>query len=330
MKNLRHIRLRKLLTLAGILLSLSIPIHSLPGEEEGSDSEAEVQDDPMETEGLDPRPARILTRYYEKTFTGLDNWEKLQSVIFEGVLHLPHGKVPFTAHKKKPDFYKIVLRPPRGERVIMAYDGKEAWQLNTAVSDGGPTPMPEAEAQNFIRDAPIGGHLLDPLAEGKEIEFLGIVKVDGRDCFELEVTLPDGQRIRSAIDIIEHAERRQITTNNVNGEEEQNFYSDFRVIGGVRFPFTSTMKSNGEEKHRVEMRDIRINAGLIEAMFQPSSESGAFEDELDAPKQEPELDSGDDSSSAAPFGGSRFGESIFKDPPASGNDSVFETDQRER
>lgn len=305
-----------LLSLTGIALSLIMPIQYLPAQAAGPDTEPAAANDPMETEGLEPKLARILTNYYKKTFSGPDNWENLQSVIFKAILHLPQGKVRFTAHKKKPDLYKVVLHRPKGERFVMGYDGNEPWQLNSTDASRRPTAMPEAEAKNFIRDATIGGHLLNPLMKGKHIEVGGTIDVDGRNCFELEVTLPDGQRIRSAIDFVEYAERQQITINQVNGQEERNIYRDFRVIDGVRFPFASTMISNGEEVHRVEMLEIRLNAGLIKSMFQRSSEIHSFEPKPKQPKQETLIDPQTSSPSRVPFGGSRFGESVFKDPEA--------------
>lgn len=315
----RILRKKPLLLIALFLTSLIVSSQSLVAQATELKPETVQASDPMETQGLEPKLARILRNYYRRTFTNLANWENLQSVIFEGVLHLPQGQIPFTAHKKKPNLSKVVLRNPQGERIVMGYDGEKAWQLNFGDSNRHPSPMPEAEAKNFIRDAPISGHLLDPLAPGKKIELLGLVDVDGRNCFELEVTLPDGQRIRSAIDVIKYTERQQITINNVNGQEERYRYDDFRVIAGVRFPFSSTMESGGEIIHRVEMKEIRVNAGLINSMFQPASElhslrteprEAASETGFEPLKTVPEL---------SPFGGSRFGESLFPELPAGEN-----------
>lgn len=321
MKLVPRIRQKKLLSLAGLLLSLLMPVEAMPAQEanaaEAPDAEAASARDPMETEGLDSRPARILKRYYVNTFGGPDNWTEVQSVIFKGILHLPQGQVHFTAHKKKPNLYKVVLHRPRGERIVMGYDGNQAWQSNSTSANSGPAPMSEAEAQNFIRDATIGGHLLNPLMPGKQIEFKGIVKVDGRDCFELEVTLPDGQRIRSAIDIVTYAERRQVTVNNVNGQEESHTYSDFRVVEGVRFPFASIMQADGKEMHRVEMSEIRVNAGLIQSMFQPPSNLQPPESGPEPPKPESWVQPKTNAAPVVPFGESRFGESVFTDPQTS-------------
>lgn len=316
----RFCRSHQLLLSAMVFAALIMPSSDLSAQAQAQAqapaAEPATAHDPMKTEGLDPKLARILRNYYRRTFSNLDNWESLQSVIFEGTLFLPEGKVSFTAHKKKPDLYKVVLRNPQGERIVMGYDGDQAWQSNFGLNKGEIAPMPEAEAKNFIRDASIGGHLLDPMAEGKQIEFLGVIDVDGRQCFELEVTLPDGQRIRSAIDILEYAERQQITTNNVNGQEERFRYSDFRVIGGVRFPFASTMESGGKVVHRVEMQEIRLNVGLIKSMFQPASEAHSTQALPEADKPVKRIDPLKQEPNALPFGESRFGESLFPDPQA--------------
>lgn len=307
----------RLLLFSAFLTSFLIAsVTSLSAQVPDPNAEAMQTRNPMETEGLEPKLARILKNYYRRTFTNQENWEKLQSVTFEGVLHLSQGQVPFTAHKKKPDLYKVVLRNPQGERIVMGYDGEKAWQLNFGSSDRRPMPMPEAEAKNFIRDAPISGHLLDPLAPGKKIELLGIVDIDGRNCFELKVSLPDGQRIRSAIDILEYAERQQITINNVNGQEERYRYGDFRVIAGVRFPFASAMESGGELVHRVEMKEIRVNAGLIKPMFQPASELHSLRAEPREAAPETGFETLRTLPEVPPFGGSRFGESLFPEPQA--------------
>lgn len=312
-KHLLH-RRRHVLLLLGMLASLLLPTLGLSAESEEPAVEAPLARNPMETEGLDPKLARILRNYYRRTFSSLEQWEQLQSVTFEGLLQLPEGQARFTAHKKKPNLYKVVLHHPLGMRMVMSYDGEAAWQLNFDGQDRQPVAMPAAEALNFIRDAPMGGHLLDPLLPGKQIEQGELIQVDGRTCYELIITTPSGQRIRSAIDIIDYAERQQVTVNHVNGLEEKTIYSDFRVIDGMRFPFANRMESGGKEMHRVEMLEIRMNAGLIQSMFQPASETHSVQPEQPAIEPNRTAQSLEKSLPTVPFGSTRFGESVFQEP----------------
>lgn len=229
---------------------------------------------PMETGGLDPNLAIILQKYYDRTFGGFGNWRKIQSVRFDGLLHLPQGTARFIAFKKKPDYCKVVLLLGSGARVVMAFDGEDAWQLNTSKPNAEPASMPDEEARNFIRDATIGGHLLYSSISGKQINNLEVIQLNGLRCYMIEQVLPNGQRILSALDVGNLAERRQTTFNAVSGMEEVTTFSKFREIEGVRFPFASVMESGGEVVHRVEMLDIQVNVGAMPWMFQRPS--GAY------------------------------------------------------
>jgi len=248
-----------------------------------------VRLDPMDCTGLDYDLGSVLRNYYKQNFTSAEHWEQFQSVRFEGTLELAHGTVRFTAFKKKPDYCKVVIFASNGGRIVMAYDGTEAWQLNTMQGSGvhpdrhqpgsdwnasQTVAMPRDEALNFIRDASTGGHLLYPLLEGKQVQILGTTTVDGERCYELKITLPDGQIVRSMLDMNDYSERRQVVINNVNGDEEVTTHSDFRQIDGIRVPFSSTLTIDGEQVHQVRLHSAQTDLGVMPWMF--SRSSGAY------------------------------------------------------
>ena len=235
--------------------------------------EAIVGWEPMNVHALDSRVAGILRDYYEASFGGHRNWKKVESFRFEGVLRMPQGALSFVAFKKKPDYCKIVLFGGGGVRIVMSYDGADAWQLNTAES-AQPSAMPPTEALNFIRDAPVAGHLLYPTLPGKQVEMLGRRVVDGVDCYDLRVTLPDGQQVIYAIDRSDFVERQQIVVNPVSGATEVTTHGRIDRIAGISVPMQSTMTIDGELVHEVQMRRVEVNQGLMPWMF--ARPSGAY------------------------------------------------------
>lgn len=296
---------------------------------------------PMGLSGLEPGLTNVLRNYYKNTFTDAVTWSRIESIRFDGALHLPQGVLRFTAFKKKPDYTKVVIFAPNGGRVVMAYDGQDAWQLNTLQSSradwsgyaeslrdqpvaapsslplvapsiprsdnttppeeqsasthhssgvihhSSAIPMPPAEALNFIRDATTGGHLLYPEIEGKTIELLGVAMVDGQRLYDLQVTLPDGQVIRSFLDPTSFLEVRQVTTNHLSGDEEVLTHSDFRTINGVRIPFTTTRSVDGQQVHQSRLYTVQTNLGVMPWMFsRPSGDylPGRNGDYLTAPR----------------------------------------------
>ena len=227
--------------------------------------------EPMDTTGLNPDLVTVLSGYYRNSFTSQKHWEQVESIRFDGTLELPNGPLRFTAFKKKPDYCKIVIFAPNGGRIVMAYDGQDAWQFNTLQPDAQPTDLDPLEALNFIRDATTGGHLLYPLIPGKQIELVGAASLNGRRHYELLVTLPDGQPIRSLLDMTTYAEAQQTTVNHVSGQTEVTTHSDFREVDGVRFPFVSTLTVEGEQMHQSRLDRVQVNLGVMPWMFSRSS-----------------------------------------------------------
>lgn len=221
---------------------------------------------PLETTGIEPAVANVLRNYYERNFTDADTWAAVESLRFDGTLHLGENALPYSAFKKKPDLYRIVLSTGPRHELVMAYDGRTVWQLNTRQSALA-APMISGEARNFIRDATTGGRLLYPGIPGKTIELVGTTLIDNRRAYELRTTLPDGQVIRSFLDMASFAEVQQITINNVTGKEELTRHSNFRMVEGIRIPFTSTLFVDGEQIHQSRIDEVRVNQGVISWMF---------------------------------------------------------------
>lgn len=224
----------------------------------------------MDTEGLPSSTAHVLDTYFTRAFGGPENWAKIQSIRFDGILHLPQGKARFVAFKKKPNLCKVVLYGGGGQRIIMAYDGQDAWQLRNTQSDE-PVDLSELEALNFIRDAEIGGNLMYPSLPGKQIERLPGRNVEGVSCFVLQVTRPDGQQVEYALDARTFSERQMVATNAVTRERVVTTHSDFRDVAGLQMPFRSVITVGGEQRQAIRVLRVQVNTGVISWMFQRSA-----------------------------------------------------------
>ncbi len=251
-----------------ILICMLSAVASSPAaaEAEFNYSDAIARLEPMDLSGIDPELAKILRKYYEQSFGGRAHWAGIESIRFDGSLRVRDGELNFVAYKKKPDYCKIVLMGKRDGRLVMAYDGTDAWQLSSADLNGA-VAMPPAEARNFIRDATTGGHLLYPTMLGKRIELLGKRQVDGIDCYDLRVILPNEQQIIYALDADTYVERQLITTNAVTGELEVTTHAHTEMLEGLAIPVESTMTVDGKFMHVVRINAITVNTGLTWSVF---------------------------------------------------------------
>jgi hypothetical protein len=311
-----------------VMLACVLTIPVFAEEEALSYADSIKSVDPMDLTGVEPGLANVLRRYYEFTFQDYLVWGDIESIRFDGILETPNGAVRFSAFKKKPDYTKVVLYLGREAKYVMAFDGRDAWQFNTGLPDAAPVDMPEDEARGFIRDATTGGHLLYPRMEGKRIELLEErAEFDGKRYYQLETTLPDGQRIRHFINAINFAEERQVSINPVSGAEETHVYRDFRKIQGIRIPFETTVFVEGEKSHTTRFERVRVNVGAMPWMFARPSGAylpGDFEETppLSAADVDTLLEAGAERRAAVDAAlDSRIGSSAFDDAP-----SGFEVD----
>ncbi len=218
---------------------------------------------PMDVTGFESRLARALTGFYEKSYGGAEEWKTLESLKYKGRLEVESAVFKFVAYKKKPDFNKIVLIGPSGQRLVTAYDGSSVWrEAPTAVE-----PMSSAEKANFRRDGVFDSHLLYPNKEGKQVELLGTARLGEDLCYEIKVTLESGDVIEYLLDATAFVERQQKTVNNVSGKVEVVTHSDFRKVGSVVVPHVSVMESEGAVMHTIYLSEVSVNKGVMPWMF---------------------------------------------------------------
>lgn len=226
--------------------------------------------DPMNTVNVDRDMASILNDFYESNYTDSETWDKVESIRFEGELITPQGSFGFIAYQKKPDYCKIALFHGEAPLLVMAYDGQEAWQMDFTQSEDA-VMMPKLEALNFIRDAPVGGHLFYPQIPGKTIVLKGVALVADRRCFELLITLPDGQQITSMLGMTDFREHQLVTTNAVTGKREVTTHTKFLHHQGIRLPACSELTIEDELVHTLVVNDVVFNEGVMPWMFVRSS-----------------------------------------------------------
>ncbi len=233
---------------------------------------------PMGLAGVDSQVASILRNYYIFNYTDSESWRRVESIRFRGRLHLPHASFWFVAYKKKPDYSRVVIYSGAEPVLVMAYDGEDAWQIDSAHASE-PVAMLANDALNFIRDAATAGHLMYPSLPGKTIELRGSTEIDGRNCFELLITLPNGQQITSIVDKLTFEELRQVTTNAATGSDEVVHNTKFEIVDGIRLSVASDKFVEGKKAHSIEIDEITYNVGVMPWMF--ARESGAYIPELE-------------------------------------------------
>ena len=117
----------------------------------------------LDTTGLEPKLQAVLQAYFNRTFGGKANWEKIDTLLVKGIITLPNGEMlRYKNYRKKPDLNKVILYLPNDFKIIQSFDGKIAWEFLTFESSE-PSLISNDQALDFIRDSCFGSHLVYPL-----------------------------------------------------------------------------------------------------------------------------------------------------------------------
>ncbi len=119
--------------------------------------------------------------------------------------------------------------------------------------------------QEFMQNVPFPELFYDSL--GVEKRLVGTEKVDGKDTYHVEFTA-NGNTWHDYFDkdsglIV----RRTATIESPRGKQQAEFtYGDYKVVDGIKFPFTSSRKF-GQFEMTSETQSIKLNKGIDDKQF---------------------------------------------------------------
>jgi len=156
----------------------------------------------------------------------------------------------------------------QGGVITMLVNGDQGWR-GSAV---GKQPLPpEAVALQKKEDARITS-LLGPEAEPGSVRFRSEDQVDGRRVDVIELADVGGTPLRLFVDReSKNVLKRMYVGDAPNGmmAQVEEFLSDYREVGGYRWPHSKRVVRNGAQASKSTVKNVRLNQGLtIEQLTQ--------------------------------------------------------------
>ena len=110
--------------------------------------------------------------------------------------------------------------------------------------------------------------LLDPEKFGITLSYEGNEKVDGKDAYEIKMTLPSGIRWFSFFDAetsLKLKEQKEMQTQ-MGLIEQVVTYDDYTEVDGIKYPFKLT-QSFGPQSVEMTVSSVKVNRGLSDKIF---------------------------------------------------------------
>ncbi len=157
-----------------------------------------------------------------------------------------------------PDLRRIELVLPFGS-VVQVFDGEEGWV--TAMG------QQQDQTQQMKRAAKFGVELLRHLDEpGYSARPLDDAEVDGKPVRGVALADDEGNATSFYLDSETH--RVVKVTYELDGQEVEEWFSDYRPVGGLTLPYKYNRSVNGDKSLELEFSEVLINPEVDPALFQ--------------------------------------------------------------
>lgn len=207
---------------------------------------------------------QILDKYVQ-AIGGRAAWEKLKSRVSMGTIEIPSMNLSGTVmvHEKAPNRMLMVVILA-GSAFRQGFDGTEGWSDDPV---NGVREKSGAALDEMRRDADFY-HPLHLQQVYAKFAVDGTKKINGRDAYVLEATLPEGGADKMYFDeesgLVIRIETQQHTSDGVQGFVED--IEDYRQVDGVKLPFT-VHQTSAESSYTIRFGDVRHNTELDDSEF---------------------------------------------------------------
>jgi outer membrane lipoprotein-sorting protein len=202
---------------------------------------------------------------------GTEKIKAVQSERITGRVSFPQGlEGTFVLELKRPRKMHIEISI-EGQKVIRVYDGKSAgWMVNPFAENKDVQAMSAEDLRSIADESDFDGPLVDYKAKGHQVELVGKEDLDGKSIYRLKLTNKNGDVRFYLFDASSFLVLKWEGVRKVEDKEFpwESFFSDFRDVQGLKYPFKIEQGSPGTElKQNLITEKIEINAQIDDARF---------------------------------------------------------------
>jgi len=204
---------------------------------------------------------------------GKQAWAAIDSLRITGDLASFSVHDAFTLQRKRENKFYLD-HTQNGKRVIIAYDGHEAWWDNAWYGPGA-RAMTGADLAMALRETDFVTPFFDYRERGWKVELLGEKEFEGTPAIAVALTRDDGQTETWYLDPQTYLEVARTSPGSDFGRplEQRTFYDDFRQVGAVKVPYyVDTQWYTRERIMRVAK--VELNAPIDDGLFRMPAPPG--------------------------------------------------------
>ena len=204
---------------------------------------------------------------------GLQAWRAVQTLSMSGKLEAggtQNTELPFALELKRPRKTRLELQF-NGQTAVQVYDGVNGWKLRPFLNRRQVEPYTPEELKAASMQADLDGPLMDYNAKGTKVEVQGIQPVEGRQAYNLKLTLKNGQVQHVWVDAQTFLDVKiEGTPRRLDGKYHPvaTYFRDFRQVSGLMVPYVLETAVEGVKRtEKIRIQTVVVNPKLADSHF---------------------------------------------------------------
>ena len=209
---------------------------------------------------------------YAASAGGLEAYNKIKTAKFTGNVTAQGNNFPITLQVVNGKASRSDV-DVMGSQIINVYNNGKGWKQNPFGGAATPTEVTGAELNDLKPQSMLASALMDYKARGHQVELQGQEDVEGIKTFKIKLTGKDDNKVTIYnINSPDYALLKSSTEGDMQGQKVTivTWYSDIKVINGLKFFMTRIQKINGEEFRTTKYDSIELDVTIDEKIFDMS------------------------------------------------------------
>jgi hypothetical protein len=215
-----------------------------------------------------PTVESLVARHIEAR-GGKENLQAIETLRMSGRATHGPGREALVSREVRPPGKIRTEFELQGVTSVYACDGSTCWYVDPLSGVFDAEPMSADETAWAMQEADVFG-AIDWQEKGHQLALLGTETIDGREAWEVEVTLSSGPSRLVYVDKESALVVRRVTPRTLGGRavEVQTDFGDFREVAGVMFPHSIRTGAAGEDGAlEVTVETVEVNVPLDDSRF---------------------------------------------------------------
>ena len=202
---------------------------------------------------------------------GVDKLKAVQSERVTGRIAFARGvEGTFVVELKRPLKMHVEISV-EGQTIIRVYDGKSSgWMINPFAGSNDVQPLSAEDLKNISDESDFDGPLVDYQTKGNQIELAGKEILDDKPVYRLKLTNKNGDIRFYFFDASTFLLLKWEGIRKTGGQDLpwESFFSDFREVQGLKYPFRIDQGSPGTDiKQTLTAEKIEIEPQIDDSHF---------------------------------------------------------------